>query len=259
MKNIPMDWLGASVALPLVYGILRKLFPIDSSTEAVELSAQEIQKYQSWLSSSVLIWLLVLTPLLTWALCVLSTRLGHEHVLESRGFDLAVTPHWLYWSFVCVFAAMVCGGVAIDLFFRIVMRRDYEGFVRYQELEMGFKAESQWVLLPIFVALCLVGATLLANWYCALDNKGIAINRFFGGETRYDFDEVQEIHTAPSYTIEDGRVVNCRLYKIVLRSGDPLWTLGGPMIPRRSEWKEFAEEVSQRSGIAMTELEILVQ
>ncbi len=257
MKFVSVGGIASMIAVPLVYAILRALYPVDSAAVNSETQRVLQHKYGSWVAASTLIWLLLLTPALTWAFNVAFMRLAQHYVGGRGAFHVVITPHWLYWSFASFFVAMLSGAVIVDLVFRIVLRRDYAEFVHFQEMQAGFSAQAQWSVMSILTALCAVCVTLLLNWYVALSGETLVINRMWTSEDVRPFDEIRAIQTAPQYVRTNGKVTPCRVYVVTFTDGSTWSTLNGPMIPRRQEWAQLAQSLSELSGVVITECAVL--
>lgn len=251
-------WIGpvaAAIALPLVYGTLRLLFPA-RPPEHEERSLEELgAEFDRWTRAGVVLWLLLLTPLagyLCWeAFCALGERIAAE------------LPHGVYrslpggvtWALPAAFFGMLAGALGVDLLLRLALRRRYGEFARYQERVAGFGAAAT---LPLVVVLSLAGGLLvfaIGDWYVVVTPDAVVHDGLLAvHEQRHAHADVVEIRTAPYLKgLLGGR---SRRISVIRYADGSSWAIEDMPAPISNEKiLELTHYVSERSGVPVVEVE----
>ena len=249
--------IAAAIAIPLVYGALRKLFPVDSRSATKESYEELERKHHRTEVIGILSFFFVFTPTLGYAWWVVFVQLAEAHVAKLGDPVLSIIPHTVYWIFLVFFAGAITGAFPADLLVRICERGRYAEWIRYQELKYGFRQESTWFLLPILVVPTLVAALLMLNWYVVLTEDEVRVNPFFSSEHVYRYDEVAEIRTAQRLVRSGDTVRRHHLYAFTFEDGYVWSTRQGPTGEGQKIWSDVARIISERSGVAISEVDIL--
>jgi hypothetical protein len=251
-------WIGAlsaAIALPLVFGTLRLLFPArppehgERSLEALEA------EFAPWLRAAVLLWLLLFTPLAGYFCWRVLRGLGARIAAELPAGTYVSVPDGVTWALPAAFFGMLAGAVLVDALLRLLLRRHYGEFLRWQERAAGF---SEAASLPLLAVLSVAGALLvlaIADWYVVVTPDEVVRDGFLSvREQRNAHADVVEIETAPYLkALLGGRP---RRISVVRYADGSSWTIDdmpGPI--SNAEILELTHYISERSGIPVVEVE----
>ncbi len=253
-------WIGTlatAIALPLVFGTLRLLFPARPPAED-ERSIEELNKaFLPWLRLVVVLWLFVFTPVAGWlcwqAFCELGARIAAG---IPTGFYRSL-PDGVTWALPAAFFGMLVGAVGVDVVLRLLFRRRYGAFVRYQERVGGI---SEGATLPLLLVLCLVGTLMVAaigDWYLVVTPDEVVSDGFLVVRERHHAHaDVVGIETAPYLkALLGGRP---RRISVIHYADGSAWAideLPGPISDEKI--LELTHYIAKRSGVPVMQRESL--
>lgn len=254
--RVPVGVIAAAVAVPLVYGTLRKFFPAaEHASGDASLDELRVVHHRTEVVGTLLFFF-VLTPLCTYAWWLLFLDLAAYNVGKFSDPVAVITPGGLYWLLVAVLPGALTAAFPADLFVRLLRRRRRRQWLRYLELRYGFRQDGKGVaILFLFLAIpALILVLLTLNWYFVLAQNGIHVNPWLTSERVYRYDEVAEILMDES-TYADTDYVR-RVYVFKFTDGFSWPTTPGLIGGRQDRWTEVAQILSRRSGLSITKADL---
>ena len=258
MSNLA--WIGplaAAIALPLVFGILRALFPV-RPLEGTERSLEELDhEYGRWRVAGYLIWFFIFTPLAGYFCWEAFCKYG-DHVAAGlpAGFYHSL-PGGPTWGLPAAYFGMIIAAFMADALLRLLLRRRYKEFVHYSERAEGLGSKSSMLLL---IVLTLFGAWLviaIGDWYVVVTPDEVISDGFMAiSEQHYPHKDIVEIKTAPYLKAPLGG----RPRRIsVIRYGDgSKWSIDempGPISDEKI--LDLTYYISEQSGVQVKEVDTL--
>ncbi len=193
------------------------------------------------------VWYL-LRPLAAW-----NARRFEPSVLHLYGGSMAlVLP-----AVAFAFAGM--GPIFLGLF-RLILRRDYANYVRYRNLEQGYDGERMlWPGVLTFGGLGAIALLAILDWHAVFYQDKATFESWFGfSASTYNYTEITQLRTAPSYRALIGRVFNNREYEVTFRNGRAWRTSSMVAVGTRPEdKKKLFDLLSARSGVPIQEVPVL--
>lgn len=249
--------LAASVGVPLTFIVLRYLYP-SRARDAAKPSLDAQSSYRRWALRSMHLWWLF-TPTIGYVLYLVGDAFG----AWSAGFHpkaLAVlTPRGPFWVMWTLLTAPVLAGWMVDVLLRRRLGNRYEEVVRYDEQQWGVRPEGFRKLCVVLLAISGIWLVLLVDWNVRLTDRAIVVNSFWALRARtYAYADVAEIRTAPALYAPNGNRVSRREYSVRFRDGWHWSTHLDPSSGTEADKRRFIEVIASRSGVPVTEVEILL-
>jgi hypothetical protein len=251
-------WIGplvAAVALPLVYGTLRLLLPA-RPPEPGERSLEELgAEFDRWARAGVLLWLLLFTPLAGYLCWEAFRELGARIAAELPHGVYRSLPGGVTWALPAALFGMLAGALGVDALLRLLLRRRYGDFSRYQERVAGFGAAAT---LPLLAVLSLAGGLLvfaIGDWYVVVTPDEIVHDGLLAvHEQRHAHADVVGIRTAPYLQgLLGGRP---RRVSVIRYADGSSWTIDDMPAPiSNGEILALTHYVSERSGVPVEDVE----
>ena len=222
-----------AIAIPfvprVVFGRLRKLFPLEQQSVGSENVEELRSRYQKWLALSVWLWLVLALPTGA-AIWLFLIWLGEAQASRLGEAVISIFPDEIVWALAAFFFGLLAAVFPVELFLRLVLRGRYKEFDRWQELEYGWNSEAMArVLYPVLGALWLLFAGAIVDWYVVLSEKEMRINAFFSPfEQVYRYEELTAIRTAPRFVAPLGNEVEGREYVFSFQGGGDWSTRWSP-------------------------------
>lgn len=254
--RVPVGMIAAAIAVPLVYGTLRKLFPAaerapgDESLDALKAVHQRTELI------GILVFFFVFWPLCGYAWWLVLVELAEYEVAGFGDPVVAVSPGGFYWALAAFFPAGITAVFPAGLLVRFRERARYRQWLRYLELQHGYRQSGKitWFLLVFLAVPAIILALLTLNWHVVLTEDNIHMDPWLSSERVYGYDEVAEIQMDVKRYADSDYVR--RVYVFKFRDGFSWPTTPGLVVGRQDRWSEIARVISQRSGVSITETDI---
>lgn len=250
--RIPVGMIAAAIAVPLVFGTLRKLFPAVEREPGDESLETLKAVHQSTELIGILVLFFVFMPLCGYAWWLALVDVAEYRVAGFGDSVLAVSPHGFYWALVAFFPAGITATFPAGLLVRSLEGARYQQWLRYLELRHGYRqaARTTWFLLVFLAVPAIILALLTLNWFFVLTADTIHMNPWLSAERVYRYDEVAEIQMEVKRYADSDYVR--RTYVFKFRDGFSWATTPGLVVGPQDKWSEIAEVISQRSGVSIT-------
>lgn len=256
LKYVPIGMIAAAIAVPLVFAVLRRLFPADErephdeSLEALEAVHQRTELV------GILALLFLFTPLCGYAWWLVLVDLAEARVAGFEDPGVAVSPDGFYWVLVAFFPAAITAVFPTGLLVRFRERARYRQWLRYLELRHGYRqaAKTTWFLLVFLAVPATILVLLTLNWFVVLTEDSIHLDPWLSSERVYGYDEVAEIQMDVTRFADSDHVR--RVYVFHFRDEFSWPTTPGLVVGLQDRWSEIAQVISQRSGVSITETDI---
>lgn len=181
--------------------------------------------------------------------------------LSFDGEVFMLRPGRLIWLLVAVLLGLMCvlpiAGAIIDHALGERRAREYN---EYASLLLGCDAEAvtPW-LCGAMTGLALLTVFAVSDWYAVFTPNDIRIDTFFGvSERRFGYADVTEIKTAPAFLpLLRLMPVKRRLYVLRFADGSSWNTDQDPAGAGAAELRAIIDTVSARSGVPITEVDVL--
>lgn len=254
--RVPVGMIAAAIAVPLVFAILRKLFPAverepgDEGLEALKAVHQRTELM------GILVFLCVFWPLCCYAWWLVLVELAEYKAAGFGESVVAVSPDGFHWVLAAFFPAGITAVFPAGLLVRFRERARYRQWLRYLELSHGYAqtGKTTWFLLVFLAVPAIILVLLTLNWYVVLTEDNIHMNPWLSSERVYDYGEVAEIQMDVKRYVDSDYVR--RVYVFKFRDGFSWPTTPGLVVGQQDRWSEIAQVISQRSGVSITETDI---
>jgi hypothetical protein len=262
--NVPVVCAGAAVALiwlPIMFALLRRLFPAwpapSSGLPLAELKA----KYSKWVSMlGVLMFVTgVLFSVGLWfAMGALARWSAHQ--LPSALVTFApITPR--YWAVPALLLGLVCGGMAAMWIVRQLLGARYGEFLDYWCQSSGMNSvRANVFVFEVCAALCVILVSLGLRAHVQLTNDALVVNGIFSpSEVRYPLADIQTIESSGRFVAPNGILVSRREYVVIFSDGRRWSTTFIPSDPDPEAKRSFMRMVSARSGKPIEEVALFAK
>jgi hypothetical protein len=250
--------IAAAIGVPLTLAALARVFPappLPASTAPLEVLKA---RYRGWELGLGVLGLLLAVP--AGFACWFGLRgLAALHASLGPPSELAWFAGEFYWALPAMFLCILATIPASDLAARALLRDRHGEYLAYLQAKARFDlARVSRFLVVVVSAGCAVFVLLGLDWSVRLGADGLTLNRYFSvGAEQRAWREVTAIRTAPALVAPNGRLVRRREY--VLRFSDGrTWSTNSLLAePSSEEKRRFVDVVSERSGVAVEEVEVL--
>ena len=242
----------------VVFGLLRRWTPYKPPVDAYLPPYEElIRKFLKWEQLSLLP-LFIFSALLAIAwkrLLIFFAGLSYASLGDSV---FLFTPSPDYWWLPSMFLGIITAIIPLTLLFKFLLGGDYDLYVVYGNLRVGFDSVRMVRLIAIIVGpVALVFSLLAMNCYTKFSEDGIAINRFLSvGEIRYSYSRISAIKSVRYFKAPNGDIKERPYFAIEFNDGEN-WTTGdGLRDPDPDLDRRLIEFVYGRSGKRPLEVEM---
>lgn len=248
--------IAAAIAVPLVYGTLRKLFPAAEREPGDESLDTLKTVHQRSEIMGILALFFVSGPLCGYAWWLVLVELAEYKVAGFADSVVAVSPDGFYCALAASFPGLITGVLPAALLVRFRERARHRQWLRYLELKHGYRQSTTmtWVFLVFLAVPAIILVLLTLNWYVVLTEDNIHMNPWLGSERVYAYDQVAEIQMEQTRYADTDYVR--RVYVFKFQDGYSWPTLPGLVGGPQDKWSEVAQVISQRSGVPITETDI---
>jgi hypothetical protein len=262
--NFPIVCAGAAVTLiwlPIMYSLLRKLFPAQAVPPS-GLPPEELKaKYHKWVNMlGVLMFFTgVLFSIGLWfAMSALAKWSAHQ--LPSAIITFApITPR--YWAVPSLLLGLVCGGMAAMWIVRRLLGARYGEFLDYWCQSSGMNSvRANVFVFQVCAALCVGLISVGLRAHVQLTDDTLVVDGIFAaGEVRYPLADIRSIETSGRFVAPNGQLVSRREYVVVFSDGRRWSTTYIPSDPDTEAKREFMRMISDRSGKPIEEVALFAK
>ena len=262
--NFPIVCAGAAVTLiwlPIMYSLLRKLFPAKAAPPS-GLPPEELKaKYRRWVSMlGVLMFLTgVLFSIALWfAMSALADWSARQ--LPSAIITFApITPR--YWAVPALLLGLVCGGMAAMWIVHWVLGRRYGEFLDYWCQSSGINSvRANVFVFQVCAALCVGLISLGLRAHVQLMDDALVVNGIFStSEVHYPLADIRGIETSGRFVAPNGVLVSRREYVVIFSDGRRWSTMFIPSDPDPDTKRDFMRMIADRSGKPIQEVALFAK
>lgn len=262
--NVPIICAGAAVALiwlPIMFALLRKLFPARPAPSSGVPLAELKAKYRKWVSLLGLLMFVTGVPLavgLWFAMTGLASWCAGQ--LPSALITFApVTPR--YWAVPALLLGLVCGGIAAMWMVHRLLGARYGEFLDYWCQSSGIDSVKANVLVfQVCGVLCFGLIFLGLRAHVQLTNDALVVNGIFSpSEVRYPLTDIQNIETSGHFVAPNGRLVSRQEYVVIFNDGRRWSTMFIPSDPDPEAKRKFMLIIADRSGRPIEQVDLFTK
>ena len=233
-----------------VFGLLKRWAPYKTPDEANTPPYEELKrKFWKWEQLSLLP-LFIFTSLLAIAWNKLLSFFAGLSYASLGDSVFLLTPSPDYWWLPSIFLGILTATIPLVLLFKILLGPDYELYVVYGNLRVGFDTFRVIRLMAMVVGpVALVSSLLAMNCYTRFSDGGIIINRFLSvGAISYSYSRISAIKSVRHFKAPNGEIKDRPYFAIQFDDGEH-WTTGdGLRDPDPETDRRLIEYVINRSG-----------
>jgi hypothetical protein len=190
-----MTWT-VSLIVPLVLGLLAKIFPYKTPECTGQLDFETLSKqYQKW-EFFALIPLFTFLPLMTFLFGRTFEVLYNFVLIKPIDSVFTVLPHEFMWFVPAGILSFALVGFPMTLVFRLLLKDRYEEYTLFTNLKHGF--DGMKIFIPMAWVLGTVATVILflmTDYFIAINDKGIVMNEFSTlSEKKYSYTEIESIN-----------------------------------------------------------------
>jgi hypothetical protein len=257
--NVPIVCAGAAVTLiwlPIMFALLRKLFPVRAAPSSGLPFADLKAKYRRWVNMLGLL-MFVTGGLFAIGLWFVMSALASwsAHQLPSAIVTFApITPR--YWAVPSLILGLVCGGMAAMWIVHRLLGARYSEFLDYWCQSSGMNSvRANVFVFQLSAALCVVLISLGLRAHVQLTDDALVVNGMFSpSEVTYPLAEIQNIETSGRFVAPNGMLVSRREYVVIFSDGRRWSTTFIPSDPDPETKRNFIRMISDRSGKPIEEV-----
>jgi hypothetical protein len=262
--NVPIVCAGAAVALiwlPIMFSLLRKLFPARAAPSSGLPLAELKVKYSKWVSMLGVLMFVTGVPFavgLWFAMSSLASWCAHQ--LPSAIVTFApVTPR--YWAVPALLLGLVCGGIAAMWVVHRLLGARYNEFLDYWCQSSGMNSVKANVLVfQVCGVLCFGLIFLGLRAHVQLTNDALVVNGIFSpSEVRYSLADVQNIETSGRFVAPNGNLITQREFVVIFNDGRRWSTTYIPSDPDTEAKRRFMRMIADRSGKPIEEVDLFAK
>jgi hypothetical protein len=254
-------WISAtavSIAVPLVFAALGRLYPAPPAPELDRSLADLTREYWKWEALCLPIFFAV-APVAGWLWWQIFLGLAGDPGFSAEGGVHALRPSPISWLIPAMFLGMLSAAPVLEGILRWLLKGRYREYVAYQNRRHGFDSEA--IEKPFYLGvggLSAIAACLIGNYYVLFTPNEIRINPLLGLRERvFAYEDVVAIHTAPALVAPNGDTVARREYAVHF-SDSTLWnTNWDPSDATDEQVVSVVRAISERSGVPISELPVL--
>ena len=253
--------IAGLVAPPLIFFLLRRMFPLVENERSPERPVEELaNEYRKYELTSLPI-LFAVVPLMTyfgWRLIV-SWRAPAFYVAGDGTYSMSTLP--LAFVVPVLFAAIAATIPICDVTNRLRLKDRYAEYLEYENRKNGFNGARASTFALIGSWLASLGMLfLLFNWYFVFAPNQIRANRLFSlTESRYSYDDITAINSAPRFVAPNGKTRNRDVYSVRFSDGKSWFSNLSPCSSSFDSFTPMVEEISVRSGVKITRLPLMTK
>ena len=262
--NVPIICAGAAVTLiwlPIMFALLRKLFPARPAPSSGLPLADLKAKYSKWVS------MLGLLMFLTGVLFSVGLWFAMSGLAKWSAYQLPpaivtfapITPR--YWAVPSLLLGLVCGGMAAMWIVRWRLGARYSEFLDYWYRSSGMDSVRANVLVfQVCAALCVGLISLGLRAHVQLTDDALVVNGIFSAsEVRYPLADIRNIETSGLFVAPNGILVSRREYVVIFSDGRRWSTTFIPSDPDPEAKRNFMRMISDRSGRPIEEVALFAK
>lgn len=262
--NVPIVCAGAAVTLiwlPIMFGLLRRLFPAQAVPASGLPPAELKAKYHKWVNALGLLMFVagVLFSIGLWfAMSGLARWSAHQLPAAIVTFA-PITPR--YWAVPALLLGLVCGGMAAMWIVRRLLGARYSEFIDYWCQSSGMNSvRANVFVFQVSAALCVVLISLGLRAHVQLTDEALVVNGIFSpSEVRYPLADIQGIETSGRFVAPNGTLVSRREYVVIFSDGRRWSTTFIPSDPDQEAKQQFIRMISDRSGKPIEEVALFAR
>jgi hypothetical protein len=262
--NLPIVCAGAAVALiwlPIMFALLRKLFPAKPAPSSGLPLAELKAKYRKWVNLLGLLMFLtgVLFSVGLWfAISGLGSWSAHQLPPALVTFA-PITPR--YWAVPALLLGLVCGGMAAMWIVRWLLGSHYGEFLDYWCQSSGMNSvRANVFVFQVSAALCVGLISLGLRAHVQLTDDTLLVNGIFStNEARYPLADIQSIETSSRFVAPNGKLVSRREYVLIFSDGRRWSTTFIPSDPDQETKGKFIRMIADRSGKPIDEVALFAR
>ena|GEM_PF-3204110 len=168
------------------------------------------------------------------------------------------TPSPDYWWLPSIFLGILTAAIPLTLLYKFLLGPDYEQYVIYGNLRVGFDSQKVVRLMAMIVGpVALIFSLLAMNCYTKFSGGEITINRFLGvGEISYQYSRISGIKSVRYFKAPNGDIKERPYFSIEFDGGER-WTTGdGLRDPDPETDRRLIEFVSGKCGKQPQEVDL---
>jgi len=262
--NFPIVCAGAAVTLiwlPIMYSLLRKLFPAQAAPPS-GLPPEELKaKYRKWVNMlGVLMFLTgVLLSIGLWFAMSALAKWSAQQLPSAVVTFAPITPR--YWAVPALLLGLVCGGMAAMWIVRSVLGARYGEFLDYWCQSSGMNSvRANVFVFQVSAALCVGLVSLGLRAHVQLRDDALVVNGIFSTrEVHYPLADVQSIETSGRFVAPNGILVSRREYVVLFSDGRRWSTMFIPSDPDADTKSQFIRMIADRSGKPIEEVALFAK
>lgn len=262
--NVPIVCAGAAVTLiwlPIMFALLRKLFPAQAVAPSGLPPAELKAKYRKWVNMLGLLMFFTGVAFsigLWFAMSGLAKWSAHQ--LPPAVVTFApITPR--YWAVPALLLGLVCGGMAAIWIVRRLLGVRYREFLDYWCQSSGMNSvRANVFVFQVCAALCVGLVSLGLRAHVQLTDDALVVNGIFSTrEARYPLADVRSIETSSRFVAPNGNLVSRREYVVIFSDGRRWSTTFIPSDPDQETKRQFIRLIADRSGKPIEEVALFAK
>ena len=241
---------GAVFAVMVVFSLLQRWAPYKPPSESNLPPYEELRrKFLKW-EQIYLIPFFIFSALfaIAWErLLSFFARLSYASLGASV---FMYTPSPDFWWIPAIFLGILTATIPLTLLYKLVLGSDYEQYVIYSNLRVGFDSQKVVRLMAMIVGpVALIFSLLAMNCYTKFSGGEVTINRFLGvGEIIYPYSRISAIKSVSYFVAPNGDFKYRPYFSIEFDDGKR-WTTGdGLHDPDPETDRRLIEFVSGKCG-----------
>ena len=259
--NVPVVCAGAAVALiwlPIMFALLRRLFPARPAPSSGLPLAELKAKYSKWVSMLGVLMFVTSVPFaigLWFAMTGLASWCAQQ--LPSAIITFApVTPR--YWAVPALLLGLVCGGIAAMWIVHRLLGARYSEFLDYWCQSSGMDSVKANVLVfQVCGVLCFGLIFLGLRAHVQLTNDSLVVNSIFSpSEVSYPLTDIRNIESSRRFVAPNGKLVSRREYVVIFSDGRRWSTIFIPSDPDPEAKRTLIRTMADRSGKPIEEVDL---
>jgi hypothetical protein len=262
--NVPIVCAGAAVTLiwlPIMYALLRKLFPAKAVPSSGLTLAELKAKYRKWVNALGLLMFLtgVLFSIGLWFAMGGLARWSAHQLPPAVVTFAPITPR--YWAVPALLLGLACGGMAAMWIVRRLLGARYSEFLDYWCQSSGLNSvRANVFVFEVCAALCVGLISLGLRAHVQLTDDALVVNGIFSpSEVRYPLADIQSIETSGRFVAPNGTLVLRREYVVIFSEGRRWSTTFIPSDPDQETKHQFIRMISDRSGKPIEEVALFAK
>lgn len=246
--------VAGAVASWLIHKMLSAPRPRDTADDREQFNAH----YQRFEATVMAVWLFVLAPATSFAAWRVLLRAREAYAARLGQAEITLAADLTTLAAAAFFVGMTTSAALLTFAGRVILGDRLAAYERYQAIRYPRLRHKVIPLCVVLVALSLLLAAAVIDWYVLLTSDRLRFNNFFSYAERVQrYEDVSAIRSAPGSIAFARNRIWRRDYVICFKDGSSWSTQSHPGILSARNKTRLARFVAEKSRIPISELEVL--